>query len=156
MVGLTSLPPEVMRGSVQLAIELDADSAGKYTTVSREQQAYPEEKIFSPFKIRLTQIEELRDNLTPLRQSYVRNVDFEVILPEYDVELVAETPGEQHHNSQSFTGAILGLLDSLAGWRHHIGRELYQRPGISLTILASSPSDRIAPQLGTIRYRRKR
>ncbi|KAK9777255.1 hypothetical protein SCAR479_05984 [Seiridium cardinale] len=159
MAGWSSLPPEVMREAVQVAVKSNPESACEFATISRDWQDYVEEKTFASLKTRSTQIQQLRDIVTPLRQSYIRNMIFEVVLPEYDAKSLAwykETLEEQKLNSRFFTDAILLFFDAVAGWNSPAAGKLEERRGISLRISASCPSDKVPDRYGVLRRRYKR
>ncbi|KAF7539529.1 hypothetical protein G7054_g2020 [Neopestalotiopsis clavispora] len=113
MAGWTSLPSEVVREIVHLVVASTPESACDLASISRGWQECVEEKTFASLRIRSTQMQQLRDIVTPLRQSYVRQMTFEVVLPKYDAKLLAwrkETPDEQQLNKRAFTHAILPFL----------------------------------------------
>ncbi|KAK9418926.1 hypothetical protein SUNI508_07698 [Seiridium unicorne] len=162
MAGWSSLPPEVMREAVHLAVKANPESAREFATISLFRaigRTTWEEKTFASLKIRSTQMQQLRDIVTPLRQSYIRNMTFEVVLPEYDAKSLAwykETPEEQQLNSRSFTDAILPFFDAVASWNSSAAGKLEERRGISLRISASCPSDKVPDRYGVLRRRYKR
>lgn len=159
MTTWASLPPELVRQIVHLVIDTDhgepiGKPASNYAIISREWQSFVEEKTFSSLRIRSTEVHKLHIVTRP-RRLYVRNMTFEIILPEYNVKSLAfykETREEQQQNNRSFAEAILGFLDVVGGW--NILPE--QQRGISLRISASSPSDNEPDQFGTRRYRYRR
>ncbi|KAH6654670.1 hypothetical protein BKA67DRAFT_691660 [Truncatella angustata] len=159
MAGWSSLPPEVTREIVHLAVKSNPESACEFATISRDWQDYVEENTFVSLKIRSTQMQQLRDIVTPLRQSYIRNMTFEVILPEYDAKSLAwykETLEEQQLNSRYFTDAILPFFDAVASWNSPAAGKLEERRGISLRISACCPSDKVPDRYGVLRRRYKR
>ncbi|KAI0155602.1 hypothetical protein BJ166DRAFT_337964 [Pestalotiopsis sp. NC0098] len=151
MANFPSLPVEIVAEILHLVVEADAESAWQYATVSREWQYYFEEKTFSSLRVSSTDIQKLRHYLTPVRQSYVRELIFKVILPDlddYNVDVPnreRETLEVQDCNSRCFTDAVFQLFDILASWQPPPGCKLGQRQGICLHISASSPSDSIPP-----------
>ncbi|KAF3015074.1 hypothetical protein E8E14_011322 [Neopestalotiopsis sp. 37M] len=159
MAGWTSLPSEVVREIVHLVVASTPESACDLASISRGWQECVEEKTFASLRIRSTQMQQLRDIVTPLRQSYVRQMTFEVVLPKYDAKLLAwrkETPDEQQLNKRAFTHAILPFLNAIASWNAPAGGKHKQRPGISFRIKASCPSDKVPDRYGVLRRRYKR
>lgn len=165
MTAWASLPPELVRQIVHLVIDTDdEESTGKpasgYVTISREWQSYVEERTFSSLRIRSTEVHNLHIVTRP-RHLYVRNMTFEVILPEYDIKSTAfykETREEQQQNNRSFAEAIFRFFDVVGGWNNLPDGALKssQQRGISLRISASSPSDNEPAQFGTRYYRHRR
>lgn len=151
MANFPSLPVEIVREILHLVIETDAESAWQYATVCHEWQYYFEEKTFSSLRVSSTDMEKLRHYLTPVRQSYVRELTFKVILPDlddYNVDIPnreRETLEVQECNSRCFTDAVFQLFDTLASWQPPPACWLGQHQGICLHISASSPSDSMPP-----------
>ncbi|ETS73403.1 hypothetical protein PFICI_15008 [Pestalotiopsis fici W106-1] len=155
-----SLPAELAQEIVHLALEADADSAPKFATISRVWQIFVEQKTFSSIRIRSTQVPELHNMMTPFRQSLVRNINFEVILAEYDMKRCKEkeTEEEQEQNSRSFTVGMFQLFDHLATWTSMSGGKAEQQPRVSLKVSSSSPSDSQSdtPLVGSVACAKRR
>jgi hypothetical protein len=151
MSGWAYLSLELRRQVIHLVIDSSTDSIYHYATISREWQEYVEEKTFSSLRVLSTQLQDLHSIMTPRRQSHVRDMIFEVILPEYDPKAVEgrrETMAAKAANNRAFTNAVLAFFDILTNWKPS-----KKSRGISLRLGITCPSDRAPGKVGHT-YRR--
>ncbi|ETS80269.1 hypothetical protein PFICI_07798 [Pestalotiopsis fici W106-1] len=143
MTSIHSLPVEILLPIIQMAIEPGSEAAVVCATVSRRWQPHVERQTFASLRLDTDRLSKAKDILTPARQTYVRHICMEALLPEYDEPELRgrrETDEEQQQNNQAFTRAIVGLFDCLSLWEPIVTGT--GRPGVILQLCASSPSDR--------------
>lgn len=133
-----TLPQEIREGIIELAVNQSPATAAGLACVSSEWQAYVERQTFRKLKINQDRLDGLRDIVTPARRAYVRCVEMDALLPEYNAYQLwdeEETAEEQRHNNEAFTEAVQGVLNVLSSW------PVYDGEGVSLVLQAYSPSD---------------
>ncbi|KAM0424346.1 hypothetical protein ACHAPT_010492 [Fusarium lateritium] len=87
-------------------------------TVSRRLQTAVERWIFRDISINSEELETFSHILTPARRTFLVNLEFIPILPNYDVaaSVRAESPAERAANDKSYTQAVHSLLETLKTW----------------------------------------
>lgn len=108
--------------------------------VSRQWQYHVEKQTFALLRLDPERVLAARDILIPVRQSYVRCIGMDALLPEYDAPKLwmrPETDKERQQNNQAFTRAIIGLFECLSYWEPSI-----TGAGVVLELYALSPADK--------------
>lgn len=139
MPSFQTLPQEIRRDIVELAVAVKQSptTAAGLACVTSEWQAYVERQTFHKLKVDQNRLDGLRNIVTPARRTYVRCVEMDAILPEYNAHQLwdeEETAEEQRRNNEAFTKAVQGVLSVLSLWE-------YDGEGVSLVLRAYSPSD---------------
>lgn len=140
MPSFQTLPQEIREGIVELAVKQSPTTAAGLACVSPEWQADVERQTFCKLKVDQTRLDGLRDIVTPARRAYVRHVEMDALLPEYNARQLwdeEETAEDRRRNNEAFTRAVQGVLSVLSSWEQpaHSGQ------GVSLVLRAYSPSD---------------
>ncbi|KAF7533699.1 hypothetical protein G7054_g6866 [Neopestalotiopsis clavispora] len=154
MTSLESLPVEILLKIIRQAIEPGSEAVGVCAAVSRQWQQLLERETFAFLRLDTDRISEAQDILTPARQTYVRYIRMEALLPEYDEPRFRgcrETHEDQQQNNQAFARAIKGLFDCLSLWEP-VAKGATQ-PVITLELCAFSRSDKPG---GVATHRNKR
>lgn len=143
MVSIESLPVEILLQIIHLAVEPGQQAAGVCAAVSRQWQKHVEWQTFASLRLDLERASAAKHILTPARQSYVRHIRMDALLPDYDAPRLCtrpETDDERQQNNQAFTQAIVGLYKCLSHWEPSaIG---VGQPGVILKLYAFSPADK--------------
>ncbi|KAK8102951.1 hypothetical protein PG984_016097 [Apiospora sp. TS-2023a] len=130
------LPPELKMPIMQQVIEESPPGiAGALAAVSREWQALIEPTSFATLRLNQECLAQARKILTPVRQSYVRCIDFTAALPCYDPK-EPETETERQQNNEDFSNAMASLLGLLSTWSG------CRSEGIELSLRAASATDK--------------
>ncbi|KAI1866326.1 uncharacterized protein JN550_007714 [Neoarthrinium moseri] len=119
MTSIGSLPVEIVLQIIRLAIEPGPEAVGVCAAVSRQWQQHVERQSFALIRLNADRASEAKEILTPARQTYVRHINMEALLPEYDDSKLfgcRETDEEQQQNNRAFTRAIIALFDCLNRW----------------------------------------
>ncbi|KAI1845403.1 hypothetical protein JX265_005264 [Neoarthrinium moseri] len=145
MTSIGSLPVEIVLQIIRLAIEPGPEAVGVCAAVSRQWQQHVERQSFALIRLNADRASEAKEILTPARQTYVRHINMEALLPEYDDSKLfgcRETDEEQQQNNRAFTRAIIALFDCLSRW-DSVATGTGQ-PSVTLELCAFSPSDTIS------------
>lgn len=140
MPSFQTLPQEIREGIVELAVKQSPATAAGLACVSLEWQARVERQTFHKLKVDQSRLDGLRDIVTPVRRAYVRRVEMDALLPEYNAHQLwdeEETAEEQRRNNEALTGAVQGVLSVLSSWE----KPVRDGEGVSLVLRAYSPSD---------------
>ncbi|KAK8040367.1 hypothetical protein PG991_000155 [Apiospora marii] len=136
------LPPELKIPIMQqVSEESPPGMTGVWAAVSRNWQALIEPTSFASLRLSQTCLAQARKILTPVRQSYVRCIDFTVTLPCYDPG-DPETETERRQNNEAFSDAMAELLGLFCTWCDVAASGCRNRRGIELRLSAASATDK--------------
>ncbi|KAK8050325.1 hypothetical protein PG994_012055 [Apiospora phragmitis] len=147
------VPAEIKLAIAQLVVQESPTSACACATVSRQWQALFEPATFSSLRLNQVRLPQAETILTPLRQTYVRQIHFMALLPGYETHKEFEIEPEKKENDLAFSDAVARLVGCLHSWS--LPHKLYEtsQRGIELGISAVSTTNLQDMKAGLTRVR---
>ncbi|KAK8023943.1 hypothetical protein PG993_012009 [Apiospora rasikravindrae] len=111
------LPPEIQGEILHLACDVsDEKERCSYATVSRTWQAFVERANFSTLYLNQARLEEAQAEgiITPVRQSCIRCIKFDALLPDEHCRVNIETVSKG--SSEAISESVAKLLEALKTW----------------------------------------